>query len=234
MSDKLRLISPVFRMNHPAFDAPKTPKLKDGKKGKPAYGSDMILDAEALGKFRMEDESGTVKEVNIDTLCREMAAKKWPGRELKEVFAKFKGGSNWPIKNGDKVIAANNALDKPKKLDFLAGKYQMACKAYPDYAPTLSYLEAGKRVELSRENPEDMKKIKKMFVGGSYALAELSMVPQETENGNYIIFYVNSVVFIRPGERLGGSSLLDRMDTFAGIEGGEADYDPSGDSLDDL
>jgi hypothetical protein len=197
------------------------------------YSGEMIYRLEDMDNFYLRAEDGTYSKVNLDTLCRQAAAEFWPDRELKDVFRKINGGTNWPIQKGDTIIANNAKLPKPKKLDYLAGMFKLNAKAYPEYPPMLSYRnEAGKNVELHRDNAEDMAKIKKLFAGGNYARAELSMVPNARDNGNYLTFYYNHVTFRKVGERLGGAG--NSLNSFDGIEGGEADFDPTQDALDDI
>ena len=45
-----------------------------------------------------------------------------------------------------------------------------------------------------------------------------------TGDNKYVTFYVNSVVFKKDGERLGGGSHMERL---LGVKGGETTYDPT-------
>ena len=58
---------------------------------------------------------------------------------------------------------------------------------------------------------------------GRYAYAELTMVPTQLSDKKYISFYMNTVKFVKSGERLGSGGVFDK---FAGTLGGEEDYNP--------
>lgn len=235
---KERFITPPFRMNFPKFDAPKAYKAGD----KPVYSSEMLFKPEQMTQFFMGDGSGGIqKNIDIAKVLRKLAYIKWPGIKddqdaFKDHWKKVKGGSNWPIKKGEAVIKelTKKAEAKGKKvpdLSYLEGLVQMKCKASEAYPPKLMYREAGKKVELDRSNPEDMKKIKKFFTGGNYAYAECTASPSETDTGNYITIYVNEIVYVKEGARLGGGGGL--MSAFDGIDGGETDFEPEDEDFGD-
>ena len=228
---KANLITPLFRLSYPKLDVP-VPYMENGKqKGDPAFSMQMIFEQDALTKFKRASEDGSFEDVSVKKVCMELVEGKWPGQKPEEVFPKNnKGKSQWPLKNGDKLIELENKKDKPKKLDHLAGMIMIPAKCNQDYPPKLSYKEAGKLIKLDRDIPSDMKIIKRLFSGGNYCIAELNIIPLEVNGNNYLTFYVNHVQFRKEGEAIGGSSLMDRFD---GIDGGEADIDPTDDG-DDL
>ena len=214
-------------MNFPKLIVAEKPKVKG--QANPIFSMGMILDQDAIGKFKQANEDGTFKDVSIVAVCQDLTKRKWPGQKPADTFRNMKGGTNWPIRKGDDMIAAEQKKDKPKKLDYLAGKYQIGIKALENYPPRLCYRDSGKLVTLDRTVEADLKKAKKLFgTGGSYAIAELSVVAQETQMGNFLTFYMNTVVFKKEGERLGGSSLMDRFD---GIDGGDSDHEFGDDAL---
>lgn len=240
---KVRLITPMFRMNNVRLDVA-TQYKEPGKAiraGTPfKFGLGMIFDAEALTKFKRPNDSDSFDDVNISKVVQELAEQKWPeikgdSEALKNLFRSAKGGSNWPIQKGETIIAkrAKKAQAQNKaapEMPWLVGKYQINSSSSGDYPPVLTYKVAGKSTTLERENPEDMKKIKKLFVPGNYAIAEVTLVPSETEQGYFVNFYVNAVSFRKEGERIGGGG-GGLMSRFEGIEGGETDFNPDEDSF---
>lgn len=226
---RVQLISPLVRISRVQLDVPRIYKdPATGKEnGEPKFGLTMLLDPADIGKFRKEVD-GKLVEVNVTEVCKELAKQKWPELTLQEMFPKKPSGdSDWPIKNGDKIIELNAKKAKPKKLDFLAGKVQIGTSASHKVPPRLSYFDPvqGKNVTLDRDNPEDMKKIKKLFLSGNYGFCEISIVPNEVNGKCYLTFYLNHIRYKKEGERIGGGSSM--MDRFDGIDGGEGDFDPT-------
>ena len=222
---KISLLTPTFRMSYPNLLTARQ-YVRNGKpQGDPNFSVNMIFDAESLKKFRMVDENDKLVDVDITQVCKDMAAKKWKGTELSELFPKKPNGTtDWPIKKGDNLIALEAKKTKPKNLDFLAGMYQIPAKGSVKYPPQLRYRENGEVITLDRDNEAHVKIIKKLFDGGSSASAEVSVLAQQTPQGNFSTFYLNKVMFKKEGKRLGGQSLMDRFD---GIDGGESDVDPT-------
>jgi hypothetical protein len=229
MSDKqvkASLLTPMFRMSYAHLLEPRQFIGKNGKpQGDPSFSMNAILNADDLKKFRMIDENDQLKDVDITQVCKDLAAEKWPGQALGELFPKKPNGtSDWPIKKGDTIIALEAKKSKPKDVSFLAGMFQIPMKGNTTYPPQLRYRENGETVVLDRENEAHKKVIKKLFDSGNYATAEISVMAQETPQGNFITFYLNKVMFKKEGKRLGGQSLMDRFD---GIDGGSDDFDPT-------
>ena len=241
---KTQLISPMFRIGRSTLDVPQQYKENGKAKDNAPYkfGLSMILDPEALAKFMKPTDEGGFEAVNINSVCKELAEAKWPEikgdkDKLKEMFRHPKGGSNWPIQSGETVIAkaAKKAAAKNKTaptMEYLVGKFQINASSNSDYPPVLKYKNAGKTIELDREKPEDMKKIRSLFRAGGYAIAELTLKANETEQGYYVNFYVNAVTFRKEGDRIGGGG-GGLMDRFLGAEGGETDFDPNADDFGD-
>ncbi len=223
---KVQLITPLFRMNFPKLLVAEKPKVKG--QANPIFSMGTIFDQESLAKFKQANEDGTFKDVSIVDVCKDLTVRKWPGQKPADIFRNMKGGTNWPIRKGDDMIAAEQKKDKPRKMDYMQGKYLINVKALENYPPRLAYRDAGKLVTLDRSVEADLKKATKLFSGGSYAIAELSVVAQETQMGNFLTFYMNTVVFKKEGERLGGSSLMDRFD---GIDGGDSDHEFGDDAI---
>lgn len=232
MSEDIRaqVMSPIVRIGRSSLDIARVFKDPVTKKenGEPKFSLSMIVDD--VSKFN-RDVDGTLAAVNVTELCKELAAQKWPNLTIQEMFPKKPNGDrDWPIKKGDEIIALNAKKPKPAKLDHLKDKVQIGASAKAEYPPRLSYIDpmTKKPVDLDRDNPEDMKKIKKLFLPGNYVKTELSIVPNEVNGKCYVTFYLNHVRFMKEGERIngGGSSMMDRFD---GIDGGEGNFDPTAD-----
>ena len=232
---KANLITAPFRMGwtdqliKPEAFAPKgqTPKAGAAKK----FQLPMIFTEADLGLF-LQPSGDVLEEVNIRDICKKLTAIKWPGQDPKVIFSKtdLTTGvvtplANWPIKNGNKILEANAKKEKPSKLDHLKDCFQITASSNEDKPPRLTYIKEGAVIELNRDNPEDMKVIKRLFLSGYWAIAEVSLLAQTTPMGNFVTFYLNHVRFRKEGERIGGGGGL--MSRFEGVLGGEADIDPT-------
>lgn len=226
---RLNLMSPLVRISQVYVE--KARLYKDPKTGieakEPKFSVSMIVEPGDMVKFKREVDEKLV-DVDLTAECKALVKQKWPELELKEMFPKKPDGTNdWPLKKGDDIIAASAKKGKKSNLDFLAGKYQIGTTASVKVPPRLSYFDpkTGKWATLDRDNPEDLKVIKKLFLPGNYAMLELSIVPNEVNGKCYLTFYVNHVRFKKVGDRIGGGNSM--MDRFDGIEGGEGDVDPT-------
>jgi hypothetical protein len=227
---KISILTPNFRMSFPNLEKPRQFERNGKPQGEPKYSVEMIFAAEDMGKFKTLNASDELVDVDIVKVCKELAAKKWPGRELTELFPKKSNGTtNWPVRKGDTLIALREAQGKGRNLDHYAGMFVINATGSAKYPPQLRCRRDGQVITLDRDNPEDVKTIKKLFGnGGNYASAEVSLVAQEVDDKYYVSFYLNKLMFKKEGKRLGGESLMDR---FGGLDGGESDFDPtSGDS----
>ena len=114
------------------------------------------------------------------------------------------------------------------------GKALAEIKGSPN-EPSLYDGSGGELVKLLRSTEKGKQRINELFYGGAICTAELNAVAGTTGDNKYVTFYVNSIVFERDGDRLGGGS---RMEKMRGVKGGDTDYDPSkgmkgGEDLDD-
>lgn len=235
-----QLLTPIFRMSYANLIKPKRAKNQQGKEtGDPKYSMQLLFKTEDMDKFRTLDENDEVVTVSFKTICTQLAKQMWPGEELSDLFPKNKAGflRGWPIKNGDKLAEARNAKKKGTG-EVYAGTQVISAKSNQEYRPRLLVRgEEGKLITLDLEqndegkwkNKADADTAEKLFRSGSYATAELTVRPMETEQGNFITCYLNKVRFVKEGPRLGGGGGL--MERFDGIDGGESDYDPTEDEL---
>lgn len=214
------LITPVFRMSYPNLITPR--KFND--KGEPRYTVDALFKPNDLTKFFLADDTveNGFREVDIRQVLVEIGKEKWPNKSLKETLHK----DGWPLRVGDKK--ADEIEAKGKKGDAYRGHTVITMKASAAYPPNLKVKDKGKTVNLDLTNPEEKKRAEQLFIGGYYARAEVNAKAIDTPD-NYLTFYVNNLMFVKQGEKLGSGSALDRFD---GIHGGDSDFDPTA-GLDD-
>ena len=225
-SASLLLRTPVVRMSYPNLLNPK--KFKDpktGREGNPMYNFEMIMTPEDLENFEVLRETDEWDSINVSHAMAEVAKEEWPGINLKEAVANK--SLRWPLKDGNQKKAEREA--NGKKGDVYEGMKIIPVKATEKWPPQLYVVENSKFRELKRDDDADRRKIDQIFVAGYYVRANVNVTTAFLNEIKYVTFYVNAVVFIREGERIGGMTAEQR---FGGIEGGESDYDPT-EGLDD-
>lgn len=229
------LLTPVFRMSFPNLWEPR-PFMKNGKpRGEPNYNLQMMFEPADLLKFKLYDEStGNLVDSDIARVLVDIAKEKWPDINVKEAVAAK--DLKWPIKSGDDIHAKKSAAGK-KGTEFYQGLKIISAKSASDYPPMLSYKEKGEIKRIARGTDSGAALAKNFFSGGNYAFAELNVKASEMKDDDddvkkYLSFYVNSVRFVKEGERIGGGGGL--MDRFEGVNGGETDYDPTKDMDDEI
>lgn len=221
MSEISRIVrTPQVRLSFPNLLTPRGYKdPTKGITGEPNYSSDFLMEPADLDKFQvMVGDKFETK--NLKVILAEAARERW-GADYNLGEAIKHGGLKWPIKDGNAIAEKRKAQDK-KHSDITAGKVVISAKSKVEYAPQLFVLDAGKAVELDRTKDKD--RINKLFVGGMYVVAGLRLKPNETPQGRFLNLYLNSVLYVKPGERIGG---IDAATMFADIEGGEAPFDPT-------
>ncbi len=226
------LITAPFRMSFPNVIEAK-PFMQDGKPkpgSQPTFNISGIFDPADLEKFQAADPNDPTKlvTVNVALVCAQLAKAEWPELEIKTAMA-----ATWPIRSGD--IYAAQQEKKKKNGDAYKGKKIINMKAMQEYPPTLSAVVDGKLKTLNRAFSDDMKLAAQLFQGGHYAVAEVNLSPTTMKKGTnqqtgedvieyYVTFWLNSLRFIKQGERFGGSSLMTRFD---GVQGGASSHDPT-------
>jgi len=217
------LITPVYRMSFPNLSQPRS--FQDKADGKKSYNVEMIFEAADLQAFKLwNDETGNFEEVDVRQIAAQVAKEQWPGINVK---SEFQPGRNWPIHDGDTRAAEQER--KGKKGDHYKGMKVIRAGTDESIPPRLYTVENKRRVELVRGDDADKAKIESLFVGGNYALSEVTVKATETPQGRFIKFYLGGTKFVRQGEKLGSPSMMDRFD---GITGGSSEHDPT-DGLDD-
>lgn len=218
------LITPPFKLSYPNLLEPR-PFMKNGKpKGDPKYSMEMIFTPEDMKNFKKwDDTTGEFKTVNFSEVCVVVAKEEFEGINVKEAVGS--GDLSWPVRNGDDIVEK-----KGEKAEHYAGSKVISAHCNQDYPPRLYYTDDGERKQLSRATDNGRDRIKQMFYGGAVAYAEVTVKAGDAD-GNYVTVYVNSVKFVKDGERLGGKSAMDR---FEGVDGGSSDIDPTADMDDEI
>lgn len=221
MSEVSKIVrTPQVRLSFPNLLAPRA--FRDpakGISGEPRYSTDFLMEPTDLEKFQVMEGDKWVTQ-NLKVILATAARERW-GAEYDLKAAITHGGLKWPIKDGNAIAEKRKAQEK-KHSDITAGKVVISAASKEEYAPQLFVLEAGKAVELDRQKDRD--RINKLFVGGMYVIAGLRLKPNETPQGRFLNMYLNSVLYVKPGERIGG---IDASTMFADIEGGESTFDPT-------
>lgn len=227
------LLSPQMRMSYPKLWKPEPFKDPDTgvEKGDPVYSSEFLCPADDLAKFRTwSDDKGEWVYDNLNTFCARLAKKRF-GTDFDVQAAIKHGGIQWPVKNG------NDRASKGDKYKHYAGTYIVRGKALSEIngrvnSPTLYYMENKERKTIARGTDQGAQLAESMFYGGGWAVVELSAVAGDAGGNKYVTLYMNSLMFTRHDEKLGGGDRL--MDRFEGVSGGESNYDPTGGMDDEI
>lgn len=193
-------------------------------KGDPVFSFEAISALSALAAWdilnKVEDEFAKGKvEVRLVALAKE----KW-GADFDVKAAVQHGGLTWPFKSGNA-----KADEKGAKAEHYRGTKFWRAKALAEIngspnEPSLYDGSGGELIKLMRSTEAGKQRINELFYGGAICTAELNAVAGVTGENKYVTFYVNSVVFERDGDRLGGGSRIEKM---RGVKGGESPVDPS-------
>jgi hypothetical protein len=213
------------------------PFMENGKpKGAPVYSFEAIsaLDALAAWDILNKDADQFVKG-KVEVRLVQLAKEKW-GNDFDVIAAVKHGGLSWPFKPGNKrADEKGSKADHYRETKFWRAKALAEINGSPN-EPSLYDGSGGELVKLMRSTESGKQRINELFYGGAICTAELNAVAGTTGENKYVTFYVNSIVFERHGDRLGGGSAIERL---RGVKGGETDYDPSeglgesGNTLDD-
>ncbi len=218
------VITPTFRMYYPTLLTPRAYEKNGQPKGKPRYSLGMILKPSQLKEFKEFDEATeTFQDVSFSDVLMQVAEEAFGG-EIEDVRGAIKHKAiGWPIKKGEEISAKKDG----KHAEHLDGHYLINCGTIEDYPPVLKAKVDGQRKTLVRGTTEGDKKIKQLFVGGSYAYAELNIKATDVSEKKYLTLYLNGVTYVKPGELIGGGGAGGTMDRYADTQGGEADVDPN-------
>lgn len=228
-------ITAPFILSYPKLTKAE-PYMENGKpKGDPHYSMEAISELDSLKQWvEVDRENGTYNEgakveVKCVKLCKELF-----GDDFDVIAAVKHGGLTWPFKSGDE-----KAEEKGEKGAHYKGKKFWRAKAKEyingqknDVNLYIKEGDSARRVLVG--TTEGDREVSNKFYGGAICEAEVNVVVGETAQGKYVTFYVNSVIWVDEGKRLGGESNVDR---YYGVKGGSSQADPTsglkGNDLDD-
>lgn len=224
MSEAIRMITPVFRGSFvhvakaKAYTDPKT-KVP----GTPLFSLNAILKAEELKQFKAFDETAMkFVDVSVSDIAIAEVKKQWPTdtdtpEKLQGFINALKFTKKWPFLDGSEV--ADKAKAAGKDSEFTRGFKLLKASSVEKVAPNMFQLVGREKKQLHRESPTDMKTAESLFYSGGYFYAEITPSSGNAGGQPYVKFYLNAVVFVKHGERIGGgNSLIGRFD---GVIGGE-------------
>jgi hypothetical protein len=201
------------------------PYMENGKpKGDPVFSFEAIsaLDALAAWDIYSKDSDDPTKG-KIEVRLVKLAKEKW-GDDFDVKAAVAHGGLSWPFKSGNAKADEKGAkADHYRDTKFWRGKALAEINGSPN-EPSLYDGRNGELIKLRRSTEAGKQQINELFYGGAICTAELNAVAGTTGENKYVTFYVNSIVFERDGDRLGGGSKIERQ---RGVQGGESATDPS-------
>jgi hypothetical protein len=204
------------------------PKTK--QPGNPLFSINAILKAEELKQFKAFDETaGKFVDVSVSDIAIAEVKKQWPAdtdtpEKLQAFINALKFTKKWPFLDGTEV--ADKAKAAGKDSEFTRGMKVLKASSVEKVAPNLFKLVGRDKVQLKRESPTDMAAAEGLFYAGGYFYAEITPSSGNAGGQPYVKFYLNAIVFVKNGERIGGgNSLIGRFD---GVIGGEdATSDPT-------
>lgn len=192
-------------------------------KGAPVYSFEALSAIDELDWNILDREKDEFAVGSVEKRCVQLAREKW-GADFDVVAAVTHGGLSWPFKSGDKQADKKGAkAEHYRGKKFWRGKALAEINGSPN-EPTLYYSDEGGLVKILRSTEAGKQRISELFYGGAICTAELNAVAGTTGENKYVTFYVNSIVFEKDGERLGGGSQIERL---RGVKGGESATDPS-------
>lgn len=216
MADKMAqssfiLVEPARGVFFNLFEA-KAVQVRGKDSGTPKFSANFLFDP--AGK-----NAPALKRAFVET-----ARAQWPGRDLAEL------GKPWQI--GDEVIAKEAAKAKrenrePKSRDFYAGQIVMISRS--TFAPSLGVLKGKQLVEFAGDDDRRVTLKPNFYMGadvlGTFTLQAYGGVG---ENPDGVTAYLDGVVALGTGERIGGAGGAGRdlASTFSGYIGINTTEDP--------
>jgi len=176
-----------------------------GRKGK-AKG-----DPKYSGTFLLALDGADLKAAKAK--AAEVARARWPGRDLKEL--------KFPFTNGEKRAEKSKAGGKDGS--FFNGTVVLDARS--KYEPRLSLL-AGKAIR-DLEGAQRAVEGKAKFYNGCYVVPQVNFVAYDGQeedgrgNPDGVTAYLDAVLWVKDGPRIGGSSGADVFKTYAGTVSGE-------------
>lgn len=142
-----------------------------------------------------------------------VARAKWPGRDLKELKFPFKQAEKQAEKAKSRKPGADVSIYTP-------GTFIMAARS--KYGPQLCYLDGKKVVEFSEANRA---LAKSKFYNGCWVVPQLNFVPYTGDTDDGVTAYLDAMLWVKDGERIGGVSAAEAFKGYVGTVSGE---DPTG------
>jgi hypothetical protein len=214
-----------FILSYPKLLKPE-PYMENGKpKGDPMYSFEGISTLDSLKEWKeVNRDTGDFIPGSVEARLVELCKSQF-GDDFSVKEAVKHNGLSWPFKSGDK-----KADEKGEKGEHYRGKKFWRAKALaeisgnPNSPDLWAKKEDGTAERIVRGTTAGEARAASLFYGGAICSAEVNAVAGATAQGKYVTFYVNAVVFWENGERLGGSSNVERM---FGVHGGESQLDPT-------
>ena len=220
----ITVVTQPFIISYPKLLKPE-PYMENGKpKGPPQFSFEAISTADDLSAWLiLEKGAADFVKGGIEMRCVELAKEKF-GSDFSVKAAVAAKEMTWPFKSGDQ-----RADEKGAKAEVYRGKKFWRSKALAEIngtpnEPALYENASDGVIKLMRSTEAGKQRIGELFYGGAICTAELNAVAGETAKGKYVTFYVNSIVFEKDGERLGGGSAIERL---RGVSGGQSATDPT-------
>ncbi len=228
------LLSPVVRLSYPKLINPESYMENGQPKGDPVYTSELLVPEADLDKFRTwDDEKGEWRYDNLNTFCAKLSKKRF-GADFDIKGALQHSAISWPVQSAEKYIdqrvAKSGGKVTAEQLDHYLGHYIVRGKALSEIkgspnAPTLYHVDGTERKVIARGTEQGKQLAADLFYGGAWVVVDLTAVSGTAGDNKYVTLYINSVIFIKHGDRFGGGANL--MDRFEGVKGGASDYDPT-------
>ncbi len=218
------VITEPFILSYPKLLEP-VPYMENGKPtGEPMFSFEAISALDALAAWDILDkEKDKLDKGKVEVRLVALAKEKW-GDDFDVKAAVQEERLSWPFKPGNKKADEKGAkADHYRETKFWRAKALAEINGSPN-EPSLYDGRGGELVKLLRSTKAGKQRINDLFYGGAICTAELNAVAGTSGKNKYVTFYVNSIVFERDGDRLGGASQIERL---RGVKGGDTDYDPS-------
>ena len=167
-----------------------------------------------VAKFLLEPNDPDIGV--LKGLLKQVAAARWPGRQLT--------GLSWPLSDGTKIADDAQAKDKDHKdrYDFMRGKVMLTGRS--KYPASLAAIVGGRIVDVVDANRATLKD---KFFFGAEAMGSFNLVAFEGGNGpDGVTAYLNSVLVNGKGTQIGGQR-KSASETFRGYAGAMSGTDPT-------
>ncbi|MDE2020099.1 MAG: DUF2815 family protein [Patescibacteria group bacterium] len=185
---------------------------KINNKGEPKFAATVLL------------TPGSADEKGIKSALLAVAKEAFPGRDLKTL--------KFPVESGDSM--ADRSAAKSKDGSFFRGHTVFKASSNEENPPVLSVLDGKNIRELLGAQREA--EGRKLFYNGCYVLLAVYVSPYKSGSeggvGEYsgVKAYLNQVLWVADGPRIGGASSSEIFKGYAGAVTAEDPYANSGDA----